>query len=226
MEAYVCTHTNLYENVHSNFICAFNHMGPQTGLAWLQLCSTSSWVWPRGLSTQCKHGLFLLPSRLTAVGQAVHGCLITGGSSSFHALYTPCWKWQCLSWERKTVQFVSSTEGSKCIYKSQYYLSNWFSTHFVTIQEEKPLSTMIWPQPSRNLYQAEMGRIEPEWRLISGSKINKQTSQSELTDKLRMWNSGASEPTMFKILTSQTRNRGMIALLCSMSKASKSLKDH
>ena len=120
-------------------------------------------------------------------------------------------------------QPVSSTEVSKRIYKSQYYLSNWSYTRFATTQEEKPLSTMIWPQPSKNSCQAEMGRVEPDWRLISGSKINKQTSQSELTEKLKMWNSGASEPTTFKIITSQTRNQGMIALLCSMSKTSKSL---
>ena len=85
---------------------------------------------------------------------------------------------------------------------------------------------MIWPQPSKNSCQVEMGRIEPDRKLISGSKINKQTSQSELSEKLRMWNSGASEPTMFKTITSQTRNQGMIALLCSTSKTSKSLKDH
>lgn len=51
----------------------------------------------RTLSSDACMASFYFP----ADWQSPHICFITLGCPSFHALCTPCWKWQCLSWKRK-----------------------------------------------------------------------------------------------------------------------------
>lgn len=119
-----------------------------------QYCSTPKarkWGRNNSVHSGAYTGLFLLPRWLTTVGQALHPLFTLLSCPSSDALFYPFRNDDVSPGKGKKVQPVSSTVGSKCTYKFQCYLSNFFSTHFATVQDKKPFSTMIWPKTFKEL---------------------------------------------------------------------------
>lgn len=137
--------------------------GNMSGLAAQpQHCSAQKQVMGRDdWALRCKHGLFLLPSWRGQQWDRLCASLYHSRLSLFsRIIYSPLEVAMSLL-EKKKVQPVSSTVGSKCIYKYQCYLSNFSSTHFAIIQDEKPFSTMIWPQNFKELMSSWHGKNIP-----------------------------------------------------------------
>lgn len=162
---------------------------------------------------RCMHGLFLLPSWLAVSSHLLYYSKL----SLFSCIIYSLWETAMSLLEKKEVQPMSNTVGSKHTHEFQSYLSNCFSPHFAIVQEE-PFSTTIWPKNIKELVSGWNGKntlrlkINPwkqnKWADISNNALHRKSQNVKL--------SKTSETTMFETLALQTMNRSRDSLLCSI----------
>lgn len=144
--------------------------------------------------------------------------------SLFSCIIYSLWETAMSLLEKKEVQPVSNTVGSKCTHEFQCYLSNCFSPHFAIVQEE-PFSTTIWPKNIKELVSGWNGKN------ILRLKINpwKQNKWADIimpyTENLRMWNSPRLQrPPCSRLLLYKQWTEAVTLHCVLLFKCSKSLK--